>query len=89
MTTPQPFDSAPAQPSPAECRAALERILASSVFEQAGRASEFLRFVVEETLAGRGDRLKGYAIAVEVFPNYGVYQKNTKRTIPVFLAEPV
>jgi adenylate cyclase len=37
------------------------------VFEQAGRASEFLRFVVEETLAGRGDRLKGYTIAVEVF----------------------
>jgi adenylate cyclase len=26
-----------------------------------------LRFVVEETLAGRGDRLKGYTIAVEVF----------------------
>jgi adenylate cyclase len=26
-----------------------------------------LRFVVEQTLAGRGDRLKGYTIAVEVF----------------------
>ena len=67
MTLAQPMDSAPGQPSPEECRAALERILASRVFEQAGRASEFLRFVVEETLAGRGDRLKGYTIAVEVF----------------------
>ena len=67
MTSPQPLDSAPTEPGPEECRAALERILASRVFEQAGRASEFLRFVVEETLAGRGDRLKGYTIAVEVF----------------------
>jgi TolB-like protein len=67
VTSPQPSNPAPAQPSPEECRAALERILGSRVFEQAGRASEFLRFVVEETLAGRGDRLKGYTIAVEVF----------------------
>jgi TolB-like protein len=61
------LESAPAQPGPEECRTALERILGSRVFEQAGRASDFLRFVVEETLAGRGDRLKGYTIAVEVF----------------------
>ena len=67
MTSPRPIDSAPGQPSPEECKSALERILASRVFEQAGRASEFLRFVVDQTLAGRGDRLKGYTIAVEVF----------------------
>jgi adenylate cyclase len=48
-------------------RAALERVLASRCFEQAGRSSAFLRFVVEQTLAGQGDRLKGYTIAVEVF----------------------
>jgi adenylate cyclase len=42
-------------------------VLASRVFAQAARATEFLRFVVEETLAGRSDRLKGYTIAVEVF----------------------
>lgn len=48
-------------------RAALERILASRCFEQAARSSSFLRFVVGETLAGHGDRLKGYTIAVEVF----------------------
>jgi adenylate cyclase len=48
-------------------RAALERILASRCFEQAGRSSSFLRFVVEQTLAGQGERLKGYTVAIEVF----------------------
>ena len=54
-------------PSASEVRAALERILASRCFQQAGRASDFLHFVVEQTLAGAGPRLKGYTIGVEVF----------------------
>jgi len=55
------------EPSASEVRAALERILASRCFQQAGRASDFLHFVVEQTLAGDGQRLKGYTIGVEVF----------------------
>ena len=55
------------KPAASEVRAALERILKSRCFQQAGRASEFLRFVVEQTLAGAGQRLKGYTIGVEVF----------------------
>jgi adenylate cyclase len=55
------------QPSAVEIRAELERILSSRCFEQAARSSKFLRFVVEQTLAGQGDRLKGYTIALEVF----------------------
>jgi adenylate cyclase len=55
------------QPSAVEVRAELERILASRCFEQAARSSKFLRFVVEQTLGGQGDRLKGYTIAIEVF----------------------
>ncbi|HUQ52565.1 MAG TPA: hypothetical protein VM692_10110, partial [Gammaproteobacteria bacterium] len=55
------------EPTAAEVRAALERILRSTCFEHAGRASDFLRFVVNQTLAGDGERLKGYTIAVEVF----------------------
>jgi adenylate cyclase len=68
--TPQPVAQDPAkpiEPGAAEIRAELERILASRCFEQAARSSGFLRFVVEETLAGQGERLKGYTIAVEVF----------------------
>jgi adenylate cyclase len=60
-------DAAGSKPSAAEVRAALERILASRFFQQAGRASDFLRFVVERTLEDGGQRLKGYTIGVEVF----------------------
>jgi len=55
------------KPGAAEIRAELERILASGCFQQAGRASHFLRFVVDRTLAGGGQGLKGYTIGVEVF----------------------
>jgi adenylate cyclase len=48
-------------------RAQLERILEHRDFEASDRVRDFLRFVVEETLVGRGHRLKGYTIATEVF----------------------
>lgn len=48
-------------------RKQVERILKSADFAATGRLRNFLTFVVEETLAGRGNRLKAYAIAREVF----------------------
>jgi TolB-like protein len=54
------------QPLPETVREQLERILASPEFVATDRLRSFLRFVVEEKLAGRADRLKGYAIALEV-----------------------
>ena len=56
-----------AEPMAAEVKAALERILRSRCFEHATRASDFLRFVVGKTLAGEGNQLKGYTIAIHVF----------------------
>ena len=44
----------------------LERIIASSAFDVSRRNRAFLRFIVEETLAGRGDRIKAYTIATSV-----------------------
>lgn len=44
----------------------LQRILASPTFLNARRPSQFLRFIVDETLAGE-ERLKEYLIGVEVF----------------------
>ena len=52
---------------PAEVRAALEQVLASPSFVNAGRLSRMLRFVVERTLDGQGDQLKEYLLGVEVF----------------------
>ncbi|TSD82962.1 hypothetical protein FFK22_040310, partial [Mycobacterium sp. KBS0706] len=53
---------------PAEIvREAVERILASSKFRASERSRRFLRYIVDETLAGRADRIKGYSVGVEVF----------------------
>jgi len=51
----------------AAIREQLDRVLASPEFQTTDRVRDFLRFVVEETLAGRSDQLKGYTIATAVF----------------------
>jgi eukaryotic-like serine/threonine-protein kinase len=43
----------------------LERVLSSSPFRRAERSSALLRFIVEETLDGRADRLKEYTLGAE------------------------
>jgi TolB-like protein/Tfp pilus assembly protein PilF len=45
----------------------LERILTSATFRQVDRLKRFLRFIVSEAVAGRGDQLKEYVIGVQVF----------------------
>ena len=45
----------------------LDRICASREFHATPRMRAFLRFCIEEALAGRSDRLKGYTIAMQVF----------------------
>jgi adenylate cyclase len=48
-------------------RAQLERMLGHAEFQATDKMREFLRFVVEETLAGNARQLKGFTIAVAVF----------------------
>lgn len=48
-------------------REQLARIFKSGPFSQSQRRQRFLEYLVNETLAGRGERLKGYTIAREVF----------------------
>jgi TolB-like protein/tetratricopeptide (TPR) repeat protein len=48
-------------------REQLDRIFNSGPFLHSRRRQRFLEYIVNETLAGRGDRLKGYTVAVEVF----------------------
>ena len=48
-------------------REQLVRILNSGPFHQSQRRQRFLEYLVNETLAGRGERLKAYNVAVEVF----------------------
>src|SRR5437763_7725530 len=53
------------RPTTDEIRAALDRIAASEEFRASPQLVAFLRYVVEATLRGRQDRIKGYTIAVE------------------------
>ncbi len=61
-------------PKPAEqvvsgesIREELERILSSRTFHAAGAQRRFLRYAVEQTMAGRGHEVKEYTVGVEVF----------------------
>lgn len=53
------------RPQADEVRRVLNRIVKSRPFRDAYRLTSFLSFIVETTLAGNGDRLKAYTIAVE------------------------
>jgi len=48
-------------------RVQVEKILASPRFAHSERLKRFLRFTVDEALAGRGENLKEYVIALAVF----------------------
>jgi adenylate cyclase len=52
-------------------RRELEQILLSPDFDAAPRSRKFLRFVVEEALAGRGEELTQAALATQVFGRRG------------------
>lgn len=55
------------QPSADDVRAELDRLVVSPEFDVPARAKKFLRYIVEETLAGRADRIKAYTVGIEVF----------------------
>ena len=59
--------SEPATLPESEVREALQRVLESAAFARSKRLSALLRFLMEETLGGRGDRLKAFTIAQEVY----------------------
>ena len=48
-------------------RLSLRKILSNELFARSSRQSRFLRFTVEETLAGRGPDLEQYVIGLKVF----------------------
>src|SRR5215468_2659059 len=53
------------RPCAEEVRAALAHMAGSEAFRGSPQLVCFLRYVVEETLRGASDRIKGYTIAVE------------------------
>ncbi len=61
----------------------LERILASPHFADTTRLKSFLRYVVNESLAGNSERLKAYAIAVDVFERGADFDPQTDTIVRV------
>jgi hypothetical protein len=59
-------DKVSTAPTPDEVRAQIDRMTASDEFNRSPQLGAFLRFVVEEVLQGKSDRIKAYTIGVDV-----------------------
>lgn len=70
-------------PGELEIRAALDRVVESPNFRAAPRLTSFLRFIVEATLAGQGDRIKGYSIAVGALGRSDTFDPQTNPIVRV------
>ena len=72
-----------ASDSEAEILKQLERIGASTTFQQVDRLKRFLDFVIAETLAGRGNQLKEYVLGVQVFDKDSSFDPRTDPVVRV------
>ena len=70
-------------PAPDAVRTALAHVVESAEFKRSARLQQFLRFIVEEVLAGRGDALKEYTIGVEVFERDPSFDPQTSSIVRV------
>src|SRR5215510_9740027 len=61
----------------------LSHVLGSTAFAHVDRLKRFLRFVVEETVAGRSENIKEYSIGVEVFDREGSFDPRTDPIVRV------
>jgi Tol biopolymer transport system component len=64
-------------------RAQLDRILASAGFRYSERLCRFLKFVVEQQLAGNASQLKESVLAVEIFDRESTYDSRVDSVVRV------
>lgn len=75
-----------AVPVPEDIRHQLASLLADKAFRSSRRSSEFLRYVVEQTLHGAAENIKERTIGVEVFgrqPSYDTATDHVVRTAAI------
>src|SRR4051812_47060122 len=77
----EPEPAVPAAPAADAVTQTLDKILASQPFHNAESQKALLRYVVNETLAGRGEQLKEYTIGVEVFQRKETYDPRYDNTV--------
>mgnify|MGYP006878086879 FL=1 len=68
-------------------RQELERILASELFANSKRYPSLLKYIVEETLAGRAENLKERTIGIEVFGRDPSYDTNADPIVRISAAQ--
>jgi hypothetical protein len=68
---------------PREVSTALAAFLDYAKFERNTNSARFLSFVVEETLAGRGDRLKGFTIATSALGRNSDFDPSSSAAVRV------
>lgn len=71
------------QIEPAAIREELDRILGSETFSRSERSRELLKYIVEKDLEGEADRLKGFAIALDVFDRQDSFDPSTDAVVRV------
>lgn len=71
------------RPDPDEIRAALDVALGSETFARSERSRELLKYIVEKDLGGESDRLKGFAIALDVFGREDNFDPSTDAVVRV------
>lgn len=71
----------------AAIREELNRVLASHEFRTSKRSQDFLRYVVENTLAGHADILKERTIGIDVFGRSTSYEPSDDATVRVKAGE--
>ena len=64
-------------------KAVLKNILASPEFASSPRVSDALRYIVEETLAGRASGIKAYTIAIDVLQKDGTFDPSSNPLVRV------
>ncbi|MBZ5725101.1 MAG: hypothetical protein LAP87_08905 [Acidobacteriia bacterium] len=82
-----PDGEPPSSVSEDRIREELSRVLLSHEFRSSKRSQDFLRYVVEHTLSGRGDMLKERTIGIEVFGRSTSYDPSDDATVRVKAGE--
>lgn len=83
MSDPGGDAQGPKSPPAEAIRGQVDKILRSPGFAQSDRLQKLLRYIVEETLAGRSGRLKEYSIALEVFERDESFDPQTSSIVRV------
>jgi hypothetical protein len=73
--------------SDAQIREELHRVLSSQEFRSSRRSQEFLKYVVENTLAGKADTLKERTIGIDVYGRPASYDPADDATVRVKAGE--